>query len=212
MKGIYFDNIHSFEDLKLILTSTDIPPAEPKTNFIDIPGGDGSLDLTEALGDTKFEDRKCTFTFTVFPGENPEEKKREVSNLLNGRRCKIILDKDPGYYWSGRCAVDKYKTRNVRIHEITIKATVSPYKLKTNVTKITVPAGEKIVKNIWNDRKTVVPVITNTAKATIMFNGGTYTVEPGNNKVLNIQLREGANKLIVTSSQPVIFTYQEGAL
>ena len=53
-KGISFDNIHSFYDLNLILSGVEITPAKPKTNYVDIVGGDGSIDMTEAHGDVKF--------------------------------------------------------------------------------------------------------------------------------------------------------------
>lgn len=134
MKGIWFDDVHSHTDLNLVLSEINIPPAIPKTTFVDIPGGDGSVDLSEALGEVKFKDRGCSFTFTAFPDDDFEVKKRQVSNLLNGKRCKIIVDKDPDYYWIGRCSVDEYAS-DKRVHQIVVVATVAPYKLKRNVTR-----------------------------------------------------------------------------
>lgn len=136
MKGIYFDSIHSYENLNLVLSGISIPPAAVKTTFVDIPGADGSIDLTEALGEVRYKDRECAFTFTVFPYEDFEEKKKQISNLLNGKRCKIKLDKDPGYYWIGRCSVKDYAS-NKNLHQITVGAKVLPYKWKANKTVIT---------------------------------------------------------------------------
>ena len=70
MKGIQFNDIHSYYDLNLILSVVNIPPAQPKTNYVDLPGGEGSLDLTEALGEVKYNDRDCTFTFTMNPTDH----------------------------------------------------------------------------------------------------------------------------------------------
>ena len=211
MKGIKFDNIHSYDDLNLVLSNVEIPPAVPKVQFVDVPGGDGSVDLTEALGEVRYGNRECKFTFTIFPTDDFEEKKREISNLLNGRRCSIVLDKDPDYFWQGRCAVDSYES-DKNIHKVVVKAVVLPYKSKINVTKVIVPAGEKVVRRLWNGRKTVVPVIKNTAPATIQFNGQTFNKEAGAWKILNIELMEGVNTVTVTSIAPVEFTYQEGDL
>lgn len=211
MKGILFDNIHSFTDLNLLLSVVDIPPAQPKTNYIDIPGGDGSVDLTEALGEVKFKDRECSFTFTAFPYENFEEKKKHVSNLLNGKRCRISVDKDPGFYWEGRCAVNEYAS-DKNLHKIVVGAVVSPYKLKSTQTVVTFNAGESVKKTLTNGRMTVVPTITNTENATIIFNGGTYTLNPGTHNLSNIVLKHGENIVTVTSASPVVFTYQEGEL
>ena len=211
MKGIKFDNVHSFDDLHLVLSEVSIPPATAKTNFVDIPGGDGSVDLTEALGEVKYNDRECTFTFTVFPYEDFEVKKRKVSNLLNGRRFKIIVDKDPDYYWDGRCSIDEYMS-DKNLHKIVVGAVVAPYKLKHNPTNVVVKAGENVHVTLQNGRKTAIPTITCTATATIIFNGHTFTFNAGTHRNLNIALVEGDNSMTVTTTGRVTFTYQEGDL
>lgn len=145
MKGIWFNDIHSYADLNLILSAVNIPPAVPKTTYIDIPGADGSADLTEVHGEVKYKDRECSFTFTVFPYENFEEKKTYISNLLNGKRCKIRLDKDAEYYWLGRCKVNEYASDR-SLNKIVVSATVAPYKLKHEVSSVFVPfCGKNIL-------------------------------------------------------------------
>lgn len=142
MKGIWFDDIHSYKDLNLIMGKPNIPPAGVKTSFVDIPGADGSIDLTEALGAVRYKTRNCSFPFSVFPYEDFEEKKKQIANLLNGRRCKIRLDKDPDYYWVGRCSVNNYSS-NKNLNKITVNATVEPYKYKVKETNVLVPFCEK---------------------------------------------------------------------
>lgn len=211
MKGMYFDSVHSYTDLNLVLSSVNIPPAEVKKNYIDIPGGDGSVDLTAALGEVRYKDRECTFTFSCFPQDDFEEKKTRISNLLNGAVCRIRLDKDPGYYYQGRCFVNEYAS-DKNLHKIVVGATVAPYKLKTNVTTVTIRAGESVSVALVNSRKSVVPTITTTANTTIKFGGNTYTLNAGTHTFLNIELKQGNNMVTVTSTAPVIFTYQEGDL
>lgn len=211
MRGIWFDDIHSYDDLNLVLSVANIPPAAVKTNFIDIPGGDGSVDLTEALGEVRFKDRECTFTFTVFPTDDFEVKKRLVSNLLNGTRCSIKLDKDPNYYWQGRCSINEYAS-DKNLHKIVVGAIVAPYKLKNNQTVVTVPAGTSVTRTLVNGRMTVVPTITCTAEASIVFSGGTYKLNAGTHTVANIALTYGNNQITVTSTGTVTFTYREGDL
>lgn len=211
MKGMFFGNKHSFDDLNLILSKAEIPPATPKFAFVDLAGGDGSVDLTEALGEVKFNNRECTFTFTVLPSDDFEDKKQEVSNLLNGRRFKITLDKDPDYYWDGRCSVNEYVSDKM-LRQIVVGAVVAPYKLKTTETVVSVPAGSSVARTLQNGRKTVVPTITNTAEATIVFGGNTFKIGAGTHKILNIELKEGENRITVTSTGTTKFTYQEGDL
>lgn len=211
MNGIWFDDIHSYDDLNLILSKVDVPPAKPKETYVDIPGADGSADLTEALGEVKYQNRECSFTFTVFPYEDFEEKKKHISNLLNGRRCKIVVDKDPDYYWLGRCKVNEYASDRNH-HKVVVGATVAPYKLKTNQTTVVIPAGDSVVVLLANSRKTVVPTITTTQGAKVIFEGNTFNLGVGTHTILDIALKQGGNQVTVTSAAPVQFTYQEGDL
>lgn len=210
MKGIWFGDYHSYYDFNLILSQVNIPPAEPKITMIDIPGGDGSVDLTEALGDVKYKDRNCKFTFSVLPTDDFEEKKREVSGLLNGLRCKITVDKDPDYYWIGRCSVDEYASdRN--LHKIVIKAIVSPYKWKQEVTKVFVPGGEGVHAVLYNGRKPTAPTIS-TNDNTIISNGKGFIHEfevDGDHILPEFKLVFGENEVWVTSVWGATFTYQE---
>lgn len=211
MKGIWFDNIHSYQDLNLVLSKVDIPPATVKTNYVDIPGADGSVDLTEALGKITYNDRQCQFTFTAFPDEDFELKKRQVSNLLNGQRCKIILDKDPNYYWVGRCSVDEYSS-DKNIHKIVVGATVAPYKLHDGETEVPVQAGTNVSTVIHNGRKAVAPTIVCNADAKIVFSGNTFNFGAGTHKDLGITFVAGDNTVVTSSTGVITFKYQEGEL
>ena len=208
MKGILFDNIHSYYDLNLIVAPFQIPPAQPKENFVDIKGANGSIDMTEALGEVYYKDRAASFTFSVLPEDDFEEKKTEISNLLNGRRCRITLDKDPDYYYIGRCKINSYKA-NKMLRQITVDATLQPYKLKQNITSVTVTAG---THNLLNDRMFVVPKIITTAETVLTFNGVEYRLNAGARKILDICLVQGINQVTVETDDTVTFEYQEGAL
>ena len=134
MKGVFFGNIHSFNDLNLFLSPFTPAPAEPQTNFLQVPGRDGFLDLTEANGEVKFNSRTFEIPFSVMPGDDLtfDERVSKVSNALNGLQCKITFERDPDFYWIGRCAVDKY-AQDKKHGQVVIKATVNPYKLKLYV-------------------------------------------------------------------------------
>lgn len=215
--GILFDSIHSYRNLGLILSSADIPPASVKTNYINIPGGDGALDLTEAFGGVRYNSRDCTFYFTVDPSQCEsqatfEEKKTKVSNALNGLRCKITLDKDPEYYYFGRCTVDSYGLEN-GLRKIIVKAYVDPFKYKQKVTTISsaITSTAKTL-NLSNGRMPAIPRIKCTATTKIVFGSVTTTLKAGTHKVLDIVLKEGKNNISVSGSGTVTFSYQQGDL
>jgi hypothetical protein len=219
--GVYFGNIHSFYDLDLILSSVVVSPAVPKTVYVDIPGADGSLDLTEANGDVKYSDRDITFTLTMNPASDLSEtaweaKKTEVSNALNGKACRITLDKDPGYYWEGRCAVDEFLS-NKRVRQFTISAIVRPYKMRIDQTKVLFPFKETDQKVILhNSRKSVCPQITCVGSpVTVTFKETVYNLSSGTHKYTDFRLSEGENEVTISgTTEPgqIMFVYQEGDL
>ena len=217
--GVFFGNIHSFYDLNLILSGVLIPPATPKTNYVDVPGADGAVDLTEALGEVKYNDRDgCKFTFSMNPADDLSEaaweaKKTEVSNLLNGRKFNITLDKDPDYYYTGRITVSEYLS-NRRHRQIVVTGRLSPWKWKQNKTVVThnLTAGENTVI-LRNGRKSVVPVIECTDHNTVVvFGDFTKTMSAGTHKFLDICFKEGNNTLKLSGTGSVTITYQEGEL
>lgn len=216
--GIYFGDIHSFYDLNLILSAVEISPASPKTNYVDIPGGDGALDLTEAHGEVRYSDRTFKFTFAMNPADDLSEaaweaKKTEVSNRLNGTACRITLDKDPDYYWQGRCTVDSYKS-NKRHRQIVVSARVRPYKYKQKETVVPfdLTNAEKTV-SLQNSRRSVCPVIACTNDNTVVvFNGNTFKFNAGAHQNLNIRFTEGSNQVTISGTGQVTFSYQEGDL
>lgn len=209
MRGITFGDVHSYNDLNLILTKSEVPPALPKTNFVEIPAGDGSADLTEALGEVRYNDREALFTFTVLPSDDFEEKKRQVNQLVNGRRLPIVEDVDPDYTWYGRCAVNEYAS-NKNIHQIVIGATLAPYKLKIPVTVTHNGTGDVLITN--SGRKTVVPYIECSTDTVLQFEGNTYNLSAGVHKVLDIGLITGEHTVTIVSGGTTKFNYQEGDL
>lgn len=214
-KGISFGNIHSYHDLNLILSGSDIPPAEPKETYVDIPGADGTVDLTEAVGEVRYNDRTCKFTFTMAPDDAMtwEEKKTEISNLLNGRTAQITLDKDEEYYYIGRCRVDEYLS-DKRINQIVITARVRPYKLKQSETILQYPLSitPKPIC-IQNARKSVSPYIECTNNNTsVKFGLKSFALKAGTNKVLDIVFVKGDNYLTIAGSGTITFRFQEGDL
>lgn len=130
MKGVFFNDIHSYRDLNLILAPFEVPPAPLKENYIDIPGGDAGLDLTEAFGEPKYDYREFDLIFSVLPGDDWEEKKRQVSNLLHGTNQTIVFDRNPNYCLRGRLTVSDYKSNKLD-RKITIHAKTEPYWLRT---------------------------------------------------------------------------------
>lgn len=211
--GVTFGEKHTINDWDLLMTSKTIGEAEPKTNYLEIPGRDGAIDLTEALGEVKYNDRNISFEFDMF--QKPSSwwnLKKEISNYINGKKMKVILDQDPNYYYNARLQVDDFANEKAVGH-ISISGVAEPYKYKKNVTTVTntVEAGKSYTYT--NGRKSVVPTLTLSAPMTIIFNGTSYSLNAGTLKVLGIKFTEGTNTISVANgSGTLTVTYQEGDL
>lgn len=86
-----------------ILDDLTIGEAKLKENYIDIPGANGSLNLSYApQGHATYEDREITFT--LFKGVDDVELeaiRSELANLFHGQEVDIILPNDTDHFWTG---------------------------------------------------------------------------------------------------------------
>lgn len=212
MKGVSFGNYHSYDDFDLILSQKKIEAPSPKTETIDIPGGDGVLDLTEFFGETKYNNRQLEFEFTTdVPQEQFMDLFSEVQDALHGQKMNIVLDDDPDWYYTGRITVSEWKAEK-NMGKFTISCDCDPYKLKGSETVFSkaVSGSDNIV--LTNSRKRVVPTITTNAQFSISF--GTYsgTFNAGTFRIPELQLVEGNNTVTVEGTGNISFRYREGGL
>lgn len=114
----------------MILSSKTIGAPAPKTELIDIPGGDGVLDLTEFFGEVKYNNRTLTFEFsTMVPQSQFMTLFSKVQNALHGQKMNISLDEDPEWYYIGRLSVSEWKAEK-RIGKLTIVCDCEPFKYR----------------------------------------------------------------------------------
>ncbi|HFI0687003.1 TPA: hypothetical protein ACGO46_001629 [Streptococcus suis] len=216
MNQVEFDGILSYDDWGVYLTSFFVGDAEPKENYIDIPFGDGSLDLTEAVtGEVSYSSREFEAIFTIKPPRSEwPDLVRMMRTYLNGRKRKIRNADEPDYYLIGRCKTS-FEIDGV-LGRFTVFATCEPWKFKNAPTVQNVAIGASGSATIYlsNSRKRVIPTITTSAEVSITFGGQVTVVTAGTHKFTNIVLVEGENQLTITGATgtTVSFEYQEGAL
>lgn len=215
MNGVKFDNLHSYEDLGLILNSKTIGMPTPKTATIQVPGADGELDYTEYFGDVKYSNRPLEFEFSII--EAPADFLKIYSrlhNTLNGRKVKITLDDDPGFYYTGRVSINEWKS-NGRIGKVVIEVNAEPYKLKETTTTVSQIISAATTINCRNSRMQVIPKITTNAEITVTFGNYTVVFGSGSRTDEEIIFTQGQNVLTIkptTGTATVTIEYQEGEL
>lgn len=215
MNGVTFGNLHSFNDLKLILNSKEIGSPAVKTKTIEIEGADSSLDLTEFFGEAKFENVMHKFQFsTIVPQAQFLSLFSAVKNALHGKKMRIILDGDPLFYYIGRINVSSF-TNEKSVGIISIECDCEPYKYKIEKTVVKIDVDGTFTASIPNSRKRVVPEVQIESDSTINIvygNGNIWDLGRGTYTLPELELVEGENTMTVTGTGTITFTYQEGSL
>ncbi len=212
MKGIQFGKYHSWNDFALILTSKEIGTPSIKTETIDIPGGDGVLDLTEFFGDVKYSNRPLSFEFsTIVPQSEFMNLFSRVQDALHGRKVEITLDEDAQWYYIGRLEISPWKAEK-SIGKFTIDCDCEPYKVKKNDTIVTVNVAEETTVILHNSRKAVVPTIDITGEINLTYGVNYYTLSAGRYDLPGVQLVEGDNTILLNGAGTATFTYRERGL
>ena len=93
----------------VLLDGYSINPPAPKTYYVDVPGSDGKLDLTDVLmGRAAYNNRTMEFTFCVIGVTDIEAKKQEINEFLHGKVYDFKITMDPNYIYHGRFAITEY--------------------------------------------------------------------------------------------------------
>lgn len=209
MLGITFGNKHSYNDWGVILEDIQIAPPQPKRYTVSVAGRNGILDLTPELTPIiRFESRQLTFTFRVKAGDW-STLMSIIYGDIHGRTLDIISDLDPNWHWHGFCQVDSFNS-DERTGQLVIIVDADPFKLANTDTTYSRSGNGKITAVV--DRMEVIPTITVTEEATIVFGEVSVTLSAGTHKVENLELTEGSNELTITSTGTTTITYTNGRL
>ena len=211
MSYIRFGTKSTKSDYGFMVAPYMLPMPAVQTNYVEIPGRDGSLDLTEGFGCVRYSDRAIALTIYAF-----EAYDTAVSGFVNdvhGRRMQLVFSKDANFYYVGRVSVDGLEKRDGYC-AITVNVAADPYKYKHNITTVSNTGDGDVV--LPNMTMPVVPQITATAAANLSYTSeGTAVhtaITAGTHIIPSLILEAGVNTIGVTTSGTVTFQYREGAL
>lgn len=212
MNAVTFDAYHSYDDLHLILSKKTIGTPSPKTEIIDIPGGDGVLDMTEFFGKTKYNNRTLTFEFSVI-GEQSEFMGvfATVQQLLHGRKMTIQLNDDPEWFYTGRISVMEFETTQ-NTGRFMVECDCEPYKQSIHTTTVSQAVSSNANIVLSNDKMPAVPTITTNAEFLISYGGYNDLYPAGTFTIPELELWEGVNQVYVEGNGKISFTYRKGRL
>ena len=156
-----------------------VVPPKRKTNYVSVPGMNGTLDFSEVLtGYPTYEMREGSWTFYVENGYGEwQDRYTEIMNYLQqGKKYQVVLEDDPNYYYEGYLSVNQWQSVK-DYSKIVIDYKMYPYKYWKEWTayNIVVPPGDAsdpwVVENITRGNLGLMPVVP------IVYNEGISDVE-----------------------------------
>lgn len=211
--GVLFDDglvrKHSSDDWGLTFMPFEITYPEPKTDYTEIEGGNGTIDLTESYGKIFYKDNSFTMTFSCDDSIRYESVLNQIVSFIHGKRIKIFVYFDEEYYYDARIKVNKYAS-NKSMGEIVLNVTAYPFKLKKTETISLVDVETSKVVIFKNNRMETVPRFQATSEMIVIFKGNSYAV--GTNEVTypQIEFTYGDNALEIQGTGRLTVIYQEG--
>lgn len=165
--SVIFGTKNTWDDWHLYSASRPVisMPAK-KTNYVDIPGADGSFDFSEVLTKYPLYDyRKGTLKFIVENGYGDlDDRYSEIANYLHGRSMTMKLEDDPDWYYKGTFSIKAWTPTSIANRStIEIDYILEPYKYYKDEIIQTVDStssSEWTTVNLKNitDRQPVCPV------------------------------------------------------
>lgn len=223
---------NTWDDWHLIpRTRPLVNPPEVKVSQVEIPGGDGSIDLTSVLaGRPTYKNRTGSWEFIVENGfKEWSVLYSEIMAYLHGQKLTATLEDDPNYFYEGRFSVNNWKS-DQHYSTIVIDYDVGPYKKEKGIgdawiwdtfnfetgviqTSENVPCNGSVAITITGGFDPVVPIIIVSASGfKVTFAGVQYNLTKGNNYIPEIVITHGENTFLFTGNGTVTVDYRGGIL
>lgn len=228
---------HSYDDWGLYITNTNcIGAPEQQTRYIEIPGRNGLLDLSEAISGRQIY-KSRPIKINLAGRRNKVTWDSVIStfrNEINGKICHITFDNDKSYYWRGRVDIKDFNSvlnlgkfvvdvPNAEPYKYSLTTSAEPwlwdpFNFETGIITyigavtisgtetITIPAGY-----MPTSPEIVVSDLSGTL--TLDYGGQTYSLTTGTNKIPSILVGGDSDvELTFNGNAKVQIVYRSGSL
>lgn len=216
-RGLTIGTYNTVEHL-WTLTACELSPAEYQQKLVEVPGRDGSLDLSAALtnGAPAYHSRELTVKLECSEGNRLTRAAaiNTMVNWLDGWRVDIVLPDDPDHYITGRVSVAKDYNDNAHA-AVTVTAVCDPWRYSQLERIYTLLADEsEQTMLLANDgRRTAVPLLT-ISGGTVLLKYGSYSwaLGDGTYQLPDLVLPQGGGTLTYSGTGTVGIRYREAVL
>lgn len=194
--------VRTWDDLGLVLADATEGSPEPQTHYVNVPGRDGALDMTEAFGGVSFKDREDSYTF-VAPGMEDTLpatwlRRSRLLNRLNGLEADYRLSWEPDYVRHGRWSVDGIDGK-ARRRLVSLRVRARPYKSRgTTVVYVNAAGGVRV--RLESGRRPVQPRIEVSRPSVVSVDGRSWDLEPGTWVLDDLWLHQGDNVVAIDTT------------
>lgn len=220
--SVVFGTKNTWEDWHLIPSSRPTISMAPVTSekFIDIPGKDGQLDISDyALGHPTYGNRTGSIEFIVVNDWwDWIEAYHTIASYLHGKRMKLILeDDDPFFYFEGRFKVNQWNS-DKDWSKITIDYTLDPFKKSSILTDRSYEVTDSMTVSLHCGDEYISPNFKLTdGSLTLTYTDSsgtsvTKSLASGDNVIEDYYLSPGMNTVIFAGTGTVQPIYREGYL
>ena len=217
MKEVIFGEVLSFTDLGLMLTDdgVHISTPDPKRVLTDVPGMDGSLELTYALSSKiRYKNRKIKLIFVMADYQYRWLSLfSKIIGAIHGKKLHVTIQPDD-YYWDAFCTVSEPKS-NRNKGTVVVELDAYPYKLATVPTTVSdsVSASSKTVTCFNASPMDAVPSFYADHACTIIYNSVNYDLTAETETVFDgIVFSQGNTDITISGTANVTIKYTEGIL
>lgn len=236
--SITIGNKNTWDDWHLMPTTRPlvVPPAIA-TNYVDIPGLDGFVDLSTALtGSLNYGRRSGTWQFALVQDDygaygDWQTRYSQIMADLKGGPKRVTLEDDPAYFYEGNVYVSAFKsdkwystidlTYDFNPFKRSYSSTVDEWLWDTfNFENDQIPANFNdmyvdgtLTREITGTYMRCIPEITITAPMRITYNGNTVEFsEAGTYKPYQLMIVEGTLPITFEGTGRVTLVYRGGIL
>ncbi len=200
------------------LTGWEFSAPEQKTEYWDIPGGNGLLDASTVLtdGEPVYNNRTLTATFECSEGTRLERESMigVMVNWLDGWRMNITLPDDPLHYITGRVHVKRLYNDPAHA-SVQVTAICDPwrYNVAETVVGLQATATEQAHALVNAGRRAVVPTLTIIGGDVLLASGGaSWALSAGVYELPDLYLRSGSLPIKYSGTGALLVKYREAVL
>lgn len=212
MSEMSFDGKASGSYWGLELVECYVSAPRRKTHPIEIPGGDGYIDVMKGIGRPVYDMRALTALFKV-GSRNTSDAVQRLLNELEGREVPIVTPDNPNYYWVGDIHVQGAGIRSGSA--VTISATVFPWRYARQEVVHNIPASAADVTYTWynSGARPAVPELTISGDA-VKITVGERVIElpAGSYDLSELEIPGEGSLAVKISGGAMIARYREAIL